>query len=52
MVSLLTILNLGITILVPAVVWTLLAVGLFQLIRESVREPRMIHRQVAQRTRS
>jgi len=52
MVSLLAILDTGITIVVPAVVWTLLAVGLFQLIRESMHGPGMPHRQVARETRS
>jgi hypothetical protein len=52
MASLLSILALGITILVPAVVWTLLAVGLFQLVRDSLHKPGASHQQVARRTRS
>lgn len=52
MVSLLNILDAGITIVVPASVWTLLAFGLVQLIRESVSLPRIAPRQVARKTRS
>lgn len=52
MASLLSILEAGITIAVPAVVWTLLTFGLVQLIRESIHVPRMPHRQVARKTRS
>jgi hypothetical protein len=52
MISLLSILDAGITIVVPAVVWTLLAVGLYQLIRESVHKPKVLHRQTARETRS
>jgi hypothetical protein len=52
MANLLTILDMGITILVPATVWGLLAVGLFQLIRESIHQPGVAHRQVARGTRS
>ena len=54
MTSLLTIFALGITVLVPAAVWTLLAVGLFELIRDWVhkREPRVAHGHVARLTRS
>ncbi|MBS3784562.1 MAG: hypothetical protein KGY78_08960 [Anaerolineae bacterium] len=51
MSSLLSILDLGITILVPAVVWTLLAIGLYQLFRESIQESGA-RRQVAGRIRS
>lgn len=51
MINLLDILALGITILVSAVVWTLLAVGLFQLIRDSIQEAG-VHRQMARSTRS
>jgi len=52
MVDLLRILDLGITIFVPAVVWTLLGVGVIQLVRESLHEPRVVHRQMARSTRS
>jgi hypothetical protein len=52
MTSLLSILDAGITIVVPAAVWSLLTFGLIQLIRESVHVPRMTHRQVAGETRS
>lgn len=52
MTDLLNILDLGITVLVTAVVWTLLAAGLVQLIRESIHQPRVIPRQVARSTRS
>lgn len=52
MVTLLRILDLGITILVPAVVWTLLAFGLAQFIRESIHMPRVKQQQVARQTHS
>jgi len=52
MINLLNILDAGITIVVPATVWTLLAFGLVQLIRESVHVPRITHPQVARKTRS
>jgi hypothetical protein len=52
MASVLSILALGITIVVPAVVWTLLAVGLFQLVRDSLHKPDVAHRHVARSTRS
>jgi|GEM_PF-3929818 len=52
MASLLSILDAGITIVVPATVWTLLAFGLIQLIRESVHLPMEQPRQVARETRS
>lgn len=51
MMSFIDLLDLGMTILVPGVVWVLLGVGLFQLIRESV-QPCDVHRQVARSTRS
>lgn len=51
MTSLLSILDLGIMFLVPAVVWTLLGVGLFQWVRDAIQESGA-HRQVAQRTHS
>ena len=50
--SLLGMLDAGITIIVPAVVWTLLAVGLYQLIRESVHKPRALHQRTARQTHS
>jgi len=52
MTSLLSILDTGITTVVPAAVWTLLAFGVVQLIRESVHAPRITHPQVARKTRS
>lgn len=51
MASLLSILDIAITVLVPAGVWTLLGVGLFQLFHESIRGPKVHHR-VAQSTQS
>jgi len=51
MTSLLNILDAGISILVPALVWTLLAVGVYQLARESIQEAGA-HRRVARGTRS
>jgi len=52
MTSLLSILDAGITIVVPAAVWTLLAFGVYQLIRESVHQPEVLHRRTARETRS
>lgn len=52
MTNLLVILDLGITILVPAVVWTFLGVGLPQLVRESIQNARPIQRQAAQKTQT
>lgn len=52
MVTLLRILDMGITILVPAVVWALLAFGMAQFIRESIHMPRVKHQQVARQTHS
>jgi len=51
MVHIINILDVGITILVPAVVWSLLAVGLFELIRESIHGFEG-HRRVIRTTRS
>ncbi|MGD2104127.1 MAG: hypothetical protein PVJ55_03295 [Anaerolineae bacterium] len=50
MTNLLYISDLGITILVPAVVWTFLGVGMFELIRESIHSLRSVHRQTAHNT--
>jgi len=47
MTYLLTIFDLGIRFLVPAIVWTMLVIGLFQLVRESIPKPRVTSRQVA-----
>jgi len=47
MAYLLNIFDLGITFLVPATVWTLLVIGVFQLVRESIPRPRVASRQVA-----
>ncbi|MGD2178764.1 MAG: hypothetical protein PVG71_13190 [Anaerolineae bacterium] len=47
MAYLLHIFDLGIKFLVPAMVWTLLVIGLFQLVRESIPRPRIASRRVA-----
>lgn len=47
MAYLLYILELGITFLVPAVVWALLVIGSFQLVRESLPKFRLTSRRVA-----
>lgn len=52
MTNLLSVLDAGITIVVPAIVWTLLATGLYQLIRESVHRPEVLHRRPAREARS
>ncbi len=52
MLSLLSILDIGITVVVPAVVWAMIAVGLVQLIRESMHGDDISHRQVARQARS
>jgi hypothetical protein len=54
MSSLLTILAVGITVVVPAAVWAFLVFGLFELVRDWVhkRQLELHHRQVARTTRS
>jgi len=51
MTNVLTILDAGISILVPGLVWTLLAVGLYQLAREVIQGAGA-HERVASGTRS
>lgn len=52
MIDLLNLVNVGITVLVPAIVWTVLLVGLFQLIWEPIRNARMTSQRVAPQVRS
>lgn len=52
MVDLLSLVNAGITFLVPAVVWTVLVAGLFQLIWEPIHDTRITSRRVAPQARN
>jgi len=52
MSDLLYLVNAVITFLVPALVWTVLLVGVFQLVWEPIRNARMTSQQVAPQGRS